>query len=228
MAAAAIPLLMTAGTTAAGYLSSKGSTDQSGVEQNASQQQSILGGQLAGNAGQLGQIGARSLGQSSNYFSSLAGGNRATMTQALSPDIANANSIYGGTSRTLGRFLRGPTENVQMAESERQRGAAIGNLYATARPNANAALAGIGQGAFGMANQAAGAAGGIFGQQAGQAQASRFGGAALGMQAGQGFGGLLFNLLKAYGGKSGGSGGGGSLFQNLLPNGDSGPVQSWG
>lgn len=172
---------------------------------SANQGQQAAGGQLQSNAAQQAGIAGPALGQASRYFGQLAGGNRATMTQALAPQIQATNDVYGGTARTLARFTRGPTQQVQMAEAERERGGAIGSLFATARPQANSALAGIGQGAFGGSTAAAGGAGGVFGQQAGQLQGGLFGNAAIQQQAGTGFGGLLFNLLKAYGNKKKGS-----------------------
>jgi hypothetical protein len=162
--------------------------------------QTAAGTQLAGNAAQQGAIAGPALGQAAGYFGQLAGGNRATMTQALAPQITATNDVYGGTARTLARFTRGPTQQVQMAESERERGGQIGSLFSTARTGANQALAGIGQGAFSGSTAAAGGAGGVFGQQTSQALQ----GEQMGMQAGAGFGNLLFNLLKMY--KPGGGG----------------------
>ncbi len=205
-AAAAIPYIASA---AGSYFASKANssaTTPNATEQAASAGQTGAAGTLNKNASALSGIGLPALQQSGGYFSQLAGGNRATMTQALAPDIENINSVYGGTARTLSRFLRpGPTQGVQLAESERDRAGQIGSLFRNARPQANSALANIGGSAISGSTSAATGAGGIFGQQAGQAQASRFGGAGLDFQSGQAFGGLLFNLLKQYsGGKTSG------------------------
>ncbi len=207
-AAVAIPLIASA---AGSYFSSKSASTPGAQEQGAAAGQTNAAGQLSSNAATLSGIGGPALGQASKYFQQLAGGNRATMTQALAPQIQATNDVYGGTARTLSRFTRGPTQQVQMAEAERERGGQIGSLFATARPQAASALAGIGSGAFSGANAALGGTGGIFGQQAGQGMQSRFGGAQLGMEAGQGFGGLLFNLLKNYKGGGGGGGFGGGI-----------------
>ena len=166
------------------------------------------GSQLASNATTQAGIGGPALGQAAGYFSKLAGGNRATMTQALAPQISDINSVYGGTARTLARFTRGPTAQVAQAGAEQQRAGQIGNLFSTARTGANQALAGIGQGALSGSTQAAAGAGGVFGQQTGQALQAGIAGGNFGMQTGAGVGNLLFNLMKA--GKGAGGGGGGS------------------
>ena len=170
--------------------------------------QSAAGNQLASNAATQAQIGGPALSQASGYFSKLASGNRATMTQALAPQISDINSIYGGTARTLARFTRGPTAQVAQAGAEQQRAGQLGSLFSTARTGANAELAGIGQSALGGSTNAAAGAGGVFGQQAGQALQAGIAGGNFGMQAGQGIGNLMFNLLKAYKPGSGGGGGG--------------------
>jgi hypothetical protein len=157
-----------------------------------------LGGNLQGTGSTLTGMGTPQLAQAGGYFSSLAGGNRATMTQALSPEISQINSVYGGTARTLSRFLRGPTKDVQMAEGERQRGGQIGSLFASARPQANAALAQLGGQEVGQGIAAQGTAGSLFGTQANLGQQADIANAQLQSQAGQGFGGLLFNLLKTF------------------------------
>jgi hypothetical protein len=185
----------------------------------ANQGQSAAGGQLQQNAATQAGIGGPALGQAAGYFGKLAGGNRATMTQALSPEISSINSVYGGTARTLGRFLRGPEKDVAMAGAEQQRAGQIGSLFSTARPQANAALAGIGQSAFGGSTAAAGGAGGVFGQQAGQLQGGLFGNAALMGEAGKGFGSLFMQLLQASRNKGGNSGVSGLFSQD--PSGSS-------
>lgn len=152
--------------------------------QGALQAQSGLANALSG-------VGAPALSKASGYFSTLAGGNRAQITQAVAPDVQNINSVYGGTARTLSRFLRGPTKDVAMADAERQRAGQIGNLFSGVRPQANTALAGIGESAVSGAS-------GIFGSQAQLAQQAEEQSAQNTTAAGTGFGGLLFNLLKTF------------------------------
>jgi len=161
-----------------------------------------LGTNLQNTGTTLTGLGVPQLQQAGGYFSKLASGNRATMTQALSPEISQINSVYGGTARTLSRFLRGPTRDVQMAEGERQRAGQIGGLFATARPQANTALAALGSQTVGQGVGAAGAAGSLFGTQAKLGQEADIANAQLQSEAGQGFGGLLFNILKTWGPKA--------------------------
>lgn len=157
-----------------------------------------VGTSLQGTGGQLTGMGIPQLQQAGGYFSSLAGGNRATMTQALAPEISGTNAIYGGTARTLSRFLRGPQRDTQLAETERERGGAIGNLFNTARPQANAALAGLGGQNVSQGTGARLGAGSLFGTQANLGQSADIANAQIQSQAGAGFGGLLFNLLKTF------------------------------
>jgi hypothetical protein len=172
--------------------------------QGATQGQTAAGTQLSQNAATQSAIGGPALGQAAGYFSKLAGGNRATMTQALAPQISDINSVYGGTARTLARFTRGPTAQVAQAGAEQQRAGQIGSMFSTARTGANAELAGIGQGALTGSTSAAAGAGGVFGQQAGQALQAGVAGGNMEMQAGAGIGNLLFNLMKAGKGTAGG------------------------
>lgn len=169
-------------------MSSSGQAGQEGALGSA--------GMLSGLAGKLSGMGTANLSKAGGYFSSLAGGNRAGMTQALQPDIQNINSVYGGTARTMSRFLRGPERDTQLAETERQRAGQIGSLFSGGRSSANSALAGMGSGEMGAGIGAAGGAGGIFSGLAKQGQDSQFEQAKLQQQAGQGWGGLMFNLLK--------------------------------
>lgn len=207
------PLIMggsAVGASLLGRRSAQGASRLSPAEQAASRGQTEAAGTALGQSKSLFGMGMPQLQQAGRYFSTMARGNKAAMTQALAPDIENLQSVYGGTARTLARFLRGPEKDVQMAELERERAGQIGSLFRAARPAANTALANLGMQTAGMATGGAGTAGSIFGQQAGQAQASRFGGANLQSQAGEDFGSLIFNLLKMYS-KSGrgGFGGGG-------------------
>ncbi len=147
-------------------------------------------------------MGIPQLQQAGGYFSSLAGGNRAQMTQTLAPDIANINSVYGGTARSMSRFLRGPTKDTQLAEADRQRAGQIGSLFSAGRTNANSALAGLGGANVGQGTSATTGAGGLFSSQANLGQQADIAGAGISSSAGAGFGGLLFNLLRNFGPKA--------------------------
>lgn len=214
-ASAALPSIISAAGAIGGSLlgrkSVQGSTQMSPAELQAQQGQLGQAGQLSKLGGQLGGMGTANLSKAGGYFSSLAGGNRASTAQTLAPDVSNINSVYGGTARTLGRFLRGPEAGVQGAEAERERAGQIGRLFGGARSGANSALAGLGAGEVGAGASASQGAGGLFASVGAQGQSSRFGGAQLEHQAGSDFGGLMFNLLKQYSGRSAGGGMTGNL-----------------
>lgn len=223
----AIPAIISAGgaigTSLLGRKSVQGSTQRSPAETAALTAQTGAANQLTEQSGQLSRQGMPQLQQAGRYFSTLASGNRGAMTQALAPDIESIRDVYGGTARTLSRFLRGPEKDVQLAETERERAGQIGGLFRGGRMGANTQLAGMGGAATGAAASGFGGAAGIFGGQAESGMRNRFGGADLEHQAGQDFGGLLFNILKMYS-QQGGSGGGKSPLpsrQTVMP------VTSW-
>ena len=183
----------------------------SAIGQQAFVAQGGAGRNLSGMGSNLAGIGMPALAQSGRYFSTLAGGNRGAMTQALSPEISNISDVYTGAGRSLSRFLRGPEKDVQMGELERNRAGQIGSLLAGGRGAANQSLANFGVAATGAAGSAYSGAGSIFGSQAKTAQDARIAEVQAQEQAGQGFGGLFFNLLKLalpgggiWGGKKGG------------------------
>lgn len=207
-AALAIPAIA---SVAGSYFSAQRAATPSPQEQAGTQGQLGLASGLQG-------VGLPATQQAAGYFSKLAGGNRATMTQALAPDISNINSVYGGTARTLSRFLRGPEKDVAMAGAEQQRAGQIGNLFSTARPTANAALAGIGSGATGQA-------GGLFGTAVSQGIASRDLGANITSQAGQGAGGLFMQLLQAY--QKGKGTGFGGVAPGMMPGNTGQPLEDF-
>ncbi len=224
MPAAAIPALISAGGTIGGALlgrkSVQGDTQRTPEEQRAMAGQTGAASALTGQAQGLSSLGMPALQQSGKYFSTLASGNRSAMTQALSPQIEATNDIYGGTARSLSRFLRGPEKDVQMAEGERNRAGAVSSLFRSGRNTAANSLAAFGSGLTGQAAANTGAAGSIFGQQEAAGRANRFGNADLTHQAGSDFGGLIFNLLKNYSGKSGSTSGGGGVLpsRQTVPN----------
>lgn len=168
----------------------------SAIGQQAFGQQLGAAGDLKGQGNQLFQQGQGQLQQSGRYFSTMASGNRGAMTQALSPEISSLNDVYGGTGRTLSRFLRGPEKDVQLGELERNRAGQVGSLFTTGRANANAALTGMGTSAVGTGVGATGAAGSLFGGAARTAQDARVEELKAQQQAGAGFGSLFINLLK--------------------------------
>lgn len=179
------------------------------IGQKALQGQTGAAGALTGQGGSLFGQGQGQLQQSGRYFSTLASGNRAAAGQVLKPEIQSVNDVYGGTARTLSRFLRGPEKDVQMAEGERERAGAVSNLFSSARPAANNALAAMGAGSTSMGLGATAAGGSQFGGVARTSQDAAVESAKLEQQQWQGFGNLLGKFLPFLPGFRGGGGGGG-------------------
>lgn len=211
MPAALIPIIAagvgTAGTVYAANKASE-SSRQTPQELIAQKGQSDAAQTQARTGQRLTDFGLPLLRQSANYYQTLAGGNRAAMAQTLAPDIQNVQDVYGGTSRSISRFLRGPERDFQLAEASRERAGAVSSLFRDVRPNANTAMGNLGSGAISAGSQATGSAGSLFGAAGAQQQSNRFGGAALERQSGEDFGGLLFQILRGVGGMSQGRGAG--------------------
>ncbi len=244
--AAAVPGIiqggMALGSALFGRKSAQGATQRSPEETaaltaqtGAANAQTDLARQQTAQGGQLFRQGMPQVQQAGRYFSTLAGGNRGAMTQALSPEISSINDVYGGTARTLSRFLRGPEKDVQGAEAERERAGLIGKLFAGGRGPANAQLGAMGAGQIGAgqaglasAASANASAGGMFGQQVASGQANRYAGANLERDTGADFGGLMFQLLKGYASK--GKSGTGGFFPTGGGGGFTAPSDSagWG
>lgn len=210
----AAPLISTA-VGAVGSLLGRKSANKaaqpSGAELAAEQGQTQNARNLTGTGTGLLAQGMPQLRQAGGYFSTLAGGNRAALTQALAPDIENINAVYGGTARTLQRFTRGPERTVQMAEAERERAGQVASLFRNARPQANAQLANMGQETIRGAGSLFDSAAGQYGNQAGRGLTNRYAGENLKRQAGEDYGNLFFNLAQTGMGLFRPGGGGGPL-----------------
>lgn len=196
-----------------GRKSVQGDIRQSPGERAATGAQTTAATGLANTGSQLTGQGMPQIQQAGRYFSTLANGNQAAQAQALAPDVENIQRVYGGTAKTLSRFLRGPERDTQMADLERERAGQIGSLFRNSRPQANANLAQFGGASVDAGMGATGQAANIFGSQANRGMEDRYRGADLSRQAGSDFGGLIFNMLRMYG-KGGGGGGGGSTLGN--------------
>ncbi len=210
MPAAAIPALATAGgSIGAGllnYFSAKGASKPGKEEGAAIQQQTDAGTQLGQQGQALSGFGMPKLQQAGNYFSTLAGGNRAATTQALAPETEQINKVYGGTQRTLARFLKGPDRDYQFGELARERTGQIGSLFRDARQRGIEGQVNLGQ--YGVSTGASlnqGAAG-IAGEIANRGQQNRYAGQSLQRQSGSDTASLIFQLLRSGAlGKGGGS-----------------------
>lgn len=235
MPAAAIPAIIGAGGAIGsgllGFFGAKRASTPSPVETQAQQTQTDASKALGAQGALLTNYGMPKLQQAGNYFSTLAGGNRAATAQALAPDVANINSTYGGAQRTISRFLRGPERDMQLGDLSRQRAGAVGSLFTGARDRGVSGLASLGEYGVGQGTAAYGGAANIASGVQGMGMQNRFGGAALQRQAGADTASLIFQLLRS--GLFSGKGSGGSTpniptmtgWPSTMPG---TPVPGWG
>lgn len=213
MPAAAIPAVIGAGGAIGGgllnFFGAKKAGKPSAQEAAATRTQTGASEELASGGRALTGFGMPKLQQAGNYYSTLAGGNRAATTQALAPETGQINELYGGTQRTLARFLRGPDRDYQMGELSRQRTGALGSLFSGARARGVEGLVNLGQYGVSQGAGMTGGAAGIAGDVARAGMQNRLTAADLQRQAGSDTAGLLFQLLKSGAftwGKGGGKG----------------------
>lgn len=209
MPAAVIPALYAAGAIGGGiasYKAAKAASRVSPQEQAALDAQKNASDQLAASGQQLTNTGLPQLQQAGKYFSTLMGGNRAALQQQLAPDVANLNDVYGGTQRTLSRFLKGPDRDYQMGELSRQRAGAIGSLFTGARDRGAAGLLSLGQYGVSQGTSALSGAAGIAGNAGQSLFQNRAYGNQITGQAGASTAQLLFSLLQSYLMQRGGGG----------------------
>lgn len=206
MSANAIPLIAAAVTTGGSLWSAHKAGQLNPAEKGAQQTQQRAGNALEQTGARLTGYGMPKLEQAGTYFSTLAGGNRAATQQALAPDVANINAVYGGTQRTLARFLRGPDRDFQLGELARQRAGATGSLFSAARARGVEGLVQLGQYGTSQGAAATSGAAGVAGGVGAQGFANRQAGNQMTEEAGRNAGSLIFQLLQGY--KGGGVGGG--------------------
>ena len=201
MPAAAVPALIGAGSSIGSgllsYFGAKKASKPNPLETQAQQTQTGAATQLAGQGKALSDFGMPKLQQAGNYFSTLAGGNRAATAQTLAPEAQNINDTYTGAGTTISRFLRGPERDFQTAELARGRAGAIGSLFTGARDRGVSGLTNLGMYGTNAGVQASEGAAAISGNVADRSMSNRFGGAGLQRQAGADTAGLIFQLLKS-------------------------------
>jgi hypothetical protein len=188
MPAAALPALIGAGGAIGsgllGFFGAKKAATLTPVEQQAQSQQMGASKTLGDQGQMLTGYGMPKLQQAGTYYSGLASGNRAAVGQTLAPDVANINDTYGGTQRTLSRFLKGPDRDYQVGELARQRAGAIGGLFTGARQRGVEGLTSLGQYGVSQGNAALSGAAGIARGVGSDAMQNRYGGAQLQSEAG--------------------------------------------
>lgn len=189
---------------------------QRGAMQRSPEEQAAMGG-ITGAAGNLNQAGAQ-LGQvggglvqagqqalrgPTNYYQTLLRGSRPAMAQAVAAPTAAITETYRGAERGLERSgIRGAAKDVASADLNRQRASQIAGLTTGVQPAAADALAGLGGQQLGLGIGAQQAAGGMYGQAGNlyggllrSGTENRQYGRQEGAQAGQQWGGLIFDLI---------------------------------
>jgi|SRR5215510_7207356 len=201
--APAIPLLKmaiphVAGAVAGGLLGKR--SQQQAMQRTPEEQQALAGAQ--GVAGTLGGVGTSLIGQArpyltqpANYYQSLLSGNRAAMTQAVAPSIAQTTDVYRGAERDLDRLgVRGAARDVAAGELNRQRASQLAGLVTGVQPGAAGALAGLGGTLLQQGGGLAGGAGNIYNALLNQGAWNRQYGREQGQQAGEKLGGLVADI----------------------------------
>lgn len=211
--AMAIPAAISVGGMIASHYASKkaqaNAMQQTPLEANAASSLSGMGDVLAKNGGELFRLGTPALGQALNYYSTLTGGNRAQMQEAVAPEAEQISETYGGAERGLARAgLRGAQRDQAVSELTRQKAGQISSLIGGVRNSAASTLAGIGGTALSAASGANSSATGAYGSLIGGEAARRTAGQNAADATSAQFGSLVADLLKNYGSKSAGAGGG--------------------
>jgi hypothetical protein len=208
---AAIPLVIQGASMVGGAIASR-RAQKAAQKRSAEEQVALTGGQqAAGTLGQAGQAlitgGQETQAPATNYFSTLLRGNRAQQTQAVAAPTAAVQDVYRGAERNLERSgVRGAQRDVASAELGRERASRISSLVTGVQPQAAAALTQIGQTQTSQGIGASGTAGSLYGNLLPQGAQNRMYARQEGQKAGEGWGGLVFDMLSSYAGSKGGGG----------------------
>lgn len=195
----------TAGSIIGGVLAGKKATSsaqkRSPEELKALEGAHGAAGQLMGQSNKLLGFGMPYVKQAGDYYSTLLGGNRAAMTQAVAGPRAGITDIYRGAERNLERSnVRGAARDVAQAELGRERAGKVASLVTGVQPFAAEGLANLGLPLIQAGQYGAGQAGSLYGNLLSQGAANRQYAREEGEKASAGFGGLIFDILKGVGG----------------------------
>ena len=154
-----------------------------------------VAGTAANVAGDLIQQSRPMIQQPANYFSTLLSGNRAAMTQAVAPAIAQTTDIYRGAERGLDRAgVRGAARDVEMGELNRQRASQLSGLTTGVQPGAATALAGLGTNVLSHSAGLYNTAGNVYSRLLREGYENRVYGRQEGQNAGSAIGKLIADL----------------------------------
>ncbi len=103
---------------------------------------------------QQSKMGAPAYGKAVDYYSTLLGGDRAKMQQAVAPAAGQISDTYRGAQANLERMgIRGGGRDQAMAELNRQQAGQLGQLTVGMQPMAAQQLGQLGQQGMGFAAQ---------------------------------------------------------------------------
>jgi hypothetical protein len=217
MASAAIPALKIGGSLLGGWLgnkSAKNAVTQSPTEKASFAGTSGTAGTLSGQGGTLAGIGTPALQQSSSYYSKILGGGRGSINSAVQPELNASSDLYRGADKAVTSSMVGPQRDQALAENARAKAGTFSNILGSARPNAAAALTGIGTNTTGQSIGATQGAGSIYSGMLGNTTNARLQGNAQTQQIGSDTGSAIYKILTSGGGggskNKGITGGGGS------------------
>lgn len=216
MAAAAIPLIIKAGSAVAAHYAAKklggaSKPQQAGmdVSQQSAQTLGTAGSGLLNQGQQLTNQGSSYLNRAGNYYQQILG-SRGAMRNAMAPETSSVLDYYRGAEQKLGRTTSGSDRTTAQAELDRQKVGQLALLPSLAR---RGAAEGVGTVGAQLAGQGANLSGqGIYGLQASSTAGSQLfnqGTQIRGQQneAGKAVGSFLYDIIKS---KYGGGGGGGT------------------
>lgn len=222
----AIPaLIMAGGALGSAYMSSRAASEasrRSPEERQAMSSSQRLSDLTASQGQQLFGAAMPAVQRTLGYYGTLLNGNRAARNAAVAPEAQSVANAYEGANRAIGRsYVRGGGRDYALAENARGRAGDIARLTTGVRPQAAQAMSAIAGGLLPNATANYGTAAGINEGLIGAGFNNRQFGQQAGMLAGQNWGQLFARLMAVYGNRNSGFG---ASSQNLLPNGDVGPV----
>jgi hypothetical protein len=205
-----VPFIPAAASLIGGIIGGKKATS-SAMKRSPEELRALAGAQgaagtLMGQSEKLMGAGLPYLRQAGGYYSTLLGGNRAAMTQAVAGPRAALTDVYRGAERNLERSnVRGAARDVAQAELGRERAGQIASLTTGVQPFAAQGLASLGLPLTELGQRGAGQAGSLYGNLLEQGAINRQYARGEGEKAGAGLGGFIFDILKGTlpGGKKG-------------------------
>lgn len=148
----------------------------------------------------MAQQGGQNLGQATDYYSGVLGGDRSKILAHMSPEISGVLDSYRGAEGKIGRNLRGGSRDYAQAELDRQKVGQVAGLIPQARRNAAEAMGDLGgqylAGGTSLTGQGVAAAGGaanassqLYGNATAQSQQEAQGGKVMG--------GYIYDILNS-------------------------------